>query len=98
MRVKMEQYFQDNRVVRRRLRAPGTVAPLPAATRELSVRAARRSAAATYTVTATGNRAPMAGFVYSIDQTNVARTVDLPRRLDLAGQANCWVLKRDGSC
>lgn len=101
MRNKMEQYFQDNRSW-----APpgptiqpcnaGTVAPLPAATPNFTF-ACVGLGANIYTVTATGAAgSTMVGFVYSINQANQRVTVALPAGWTL--NANCWVLKRDGSC
>ena len=94
MRVKMEQFFQDNRTYVGACVA-GTVAPLPAATANFSF-ACSNLDAATYTVTATG-QGPMAAFRYSVDQTNTHTTLGLPADWSGAG-TNCWVIKKDGSC
>lgn len=51
-----------------------------------------------YTVLATG-KATMAGFAYSIDQTNARRTVALPPGWAGASAAStCWVVRQDGAC
>ena len=93
MRVKMEQYFQDNRTYVGACVA-GTVAPLPTATAYFGYSCT--NAASTYTVTATG-ASSMAGFVYTIDQANARATTQLPTGWSGTGNA-CWVLKKDGSC
>jgi type IV pilus assembly protein PilE len=95
MRVKMEQYFQDNRVYTGACVA-GTIAPLPGDTVYFQYRCNPAPAAGTYTVVATGIGA-MAGFVYSIDETNTQRTVALPGGWVMPAN-NCWAIKKDGSC
>ena len=50
----------------------------------------------TYTITANGLAArAMNGFVYTINQTNTRATVSAWSGLS---NANCWILKKDGSC
>lgn len=96
MRVKMEQYFQDNRTYIGACVA-GTSAPLPAATANFTF-ACTLSAGPppAFTVTAQGIGS-MADFVYTVDQTNTKRTLGLPTGWNGTGNA-CWVLKKDGSC
>jgi type IV pilus assembly protein PilE len=98
MRVKMEQYFQDNRTYVGACVA-GTVATLPSGNdaRYFSY-ACSNLGAATYTVTATGvSTLSMGCFTYYIDQNNTRTTVALPS--DWSGAAStCWVLRKDGSC
>lgn len=96
MRVKMEQYFQDQRTYNG-LPAPcqaGTVAPLPVTKNFVFACPAGQLGPLTYTVTATGINS-MGGFVYTIDQGGT-KTTTVP-----AGWSNMgcgWVLKKDGSC
>lgn len=97
MRVKMEQYFLDNRTYVGAC-AAGTVAPLPSGqnARYFSYACSNLSAT-TYTVTATGQSAEqMTGFQYTIDQNNTRTTVSVPTGWTAAG--SCWTLKKDGSC
>ena len=94
MRVKMEQYFQDNRTYAGACTA-GTVAPRPANTANFTYTCPTLSATA-YTITATG-QGGLAGYAYSIDQSNVRSTV-MTAPSTWPSNATCWVLKRDGSC
>ena len=93
MRVKMEQYFQDNRTYVGAC-ATGTVAPLPADT--LSFAFTCTSAATSYVITATG-RAMMDGFGYSIKEDGTRNTTSLPGGWPGA-PATCWILSKSGSC
>ena len=94
MRVKMEQYFQDNRTYVGACTA-GTVAPRPANTANFTYTCPTLTATA-YTITATG-QGGLAGYAYSIDQSNVRSTV-MSAPSTWPSNATCWVLKRDGSC
>jgi type IV pilus assembly protein PilE len=99
-RVKMEQFFQDNRTYVGAC-AAGTVAPLPAGLKYFAITCQNLTAAG-YTVTATGNSgagvdASMAGFSYSIDQANNRITVAVPTGWSLPA-GNCWVTKKSGVC
>lgn len=99
MRIKMEQYFQDNRSYTGACSTSGsTVAPKPADTATFGFTC--NVAAATYTVTATGvTTGPMANFTYTIDESNNRRTTALPSGWTGASATSvCWVLKSDGSC
>jgi type IV pilus assembly protein PilE len=93
MRLKMEQYFQDNRTYVGAC-AAGTVAPLPATTANFSYACSGLSATA-YLVTATGVGV-MAGFTYTIDQANARATTSVPAGWVANGA--CWVTKQDGAC
>jgi len=94
MRVKMEQYFQDNRTYVGAC-ATGTVAPLPLATPNFAFTCPTLTGA-TYLVVATGVAASnMTGFEFTQDQAN--------GRTSLGGagwtsNATCWLARRDGSC
>lgn len=94
MRVKMEQFFQDNRTYVGACVA-GTVAPLPANTTQFTFSCSSLSASA-YTVSATGT-STMAGFTYTVDQSNVRNTTALPTGWT-GTNTNCWVIKKDGTC
>ena len=97
-RVKMEQFFQDNRTYVGAC-APGTVAPLPGGLKYFTV-ACGNLTQTTYTITATGGLGgdnSMAGFSYSVDQANNRITVAVPAGWDLPA-GNCWVTKKGGHC
>jgi type IV pilus assembly protein PilE len=96
MRVKMEQYFQDNRMYNGVPPAcdPTSIAPRPADTTNFTY--ACVVGANTYSITATG-QGGLAGFQYSINQDNV-RSSTMTAPSTWTGNAGCWVLKKDGSC
>ncbi len=88
-RVKMEQFFQDNRTY-----AGG---PAPAATSTFTYAAGNLSAT-TYTITATGNGRVL-GFVYTIDQNNVKSTTAAPAGWAAAAMpTSCWIARKGGIC
>jgi type IV pilus assembly protein PilE len=93
MRVRMEQYFQDNRTYVGACVA-GTVAPLPATTANFGFTCPTLTATA-YTVWATGVGS-MSGFVFTVDQANTRQTTGVPS--GWATSTTCWVSKRGGSC
>jgi type IV pilus assembly protein PilE len=99
-RVKMEQFFQDNRTYVGAC-AAGTVAPLPTGLKYFTITCTNLTAVG-YTINATGNSgagvdASMAGFSYSIDQANNRITVAVPTGWNLPA-GNCWVTKKGGTC
>jgi len=101
MRVKMEQYFQDQRNYTGGggITPPcqaGSVAPLP--TGKFFTFTCSNLAVGTYTVTATGKAGTnMNGFVYTIDQAG-NKTSTLPVSAGWSNQGCGWVLKKDGTC
>jgi type IV pilus assembly protein PilE len=52
-------------------------------------------AAMTYTLTATGTGS-MAGFIYTINQSNAKATTGVPT--GWTASTTCWVVRKDGSC
>ncbi len=94
MRVKMEQYFQDNRTYVGAC-AAGTVATLPANSAYFTFTCPTLTTT-TYGVTATG-ASNMNGFIYTLDQSNARRTTGLPSGWSGSGNT-CWVIRKDGSC
>ena len=93
MRVRMEQYFQDNRTYVGACVA-GTAAPLATATNFTF--SCSNLTTATYTITATGS-GPMAGFAYAVDQSN-ARSTTMTSPSTWSGSTSCWSIKKDGTC
>ena len=93
MRVKMEQYFQDNRKYDGAC-ATGTVATPPPG--NYFTFTCPTATGNLYTLQALGT-GPMNGFTYKLDQSNNQTTTALPA--GWSGTSNsCWVLKKDGSC
>lgn len=92
-RVKIEQYFQDNRTY--------VGGPAPTATANFTFAVTNPGlptgtpVASSYVITATGI-AGATGFVYTIDQTNTKRTTAAPT--GWGAPATCWVLKKGGAC
>jgi len=104
MRVKMEQFYQDNRTYVGACTA-GTVAPLPTTAKYFAFSCSGLTTTA-YTVTATGGIAggdqSMAGFVYTINEANAKATTITAGSSAASGgwigNAACWVTGRSGSC
>lgn len=95
MRVKLEQFFQDNRTFEGAC-AAGTVAPLPPA--DDFTYSCPVLTATTYTVQATGvATGSMTGFTYTIDQSNNKATTALPSGWGSV-PVSCWVVKKGGAC
>ena len=96
MRVKLEQFFQDNRTYSGACVA-NTVATLPAG--KYFTYACSNLTASTFTVTAPGVTAEGAGgFSYSIDQDNTKTTASVPTGWSLPSPNTCWVTKKGGGC
>ncbi len=106
-RAKMEQYFQDNRAYPT-ASPPCVVAPT-AATTGTNVQMTQlnnftlscTTTASTYTITATGNSGgPMAGFVYTVTESNVRATTisGAPAAKGWTGSTSCWVIRKGGLC
>jgi len=89
-RVKMEQFFQDNRTYDA---GGGATCPpaIPAATTNFTYACSGLTAAA-YTITATGTGG-LAAFSYTINETN-AKTSATP----WGNSGSCWVTNKGGAC
>jgi type IV pilus assembly protein PilE len=96
-RVKMEQFYQDNRTYVGACVA-GTIAATPAATQNFTY-ACNIPDAQTYTVSATG-QGSLSGFVYTIDQSNnQATTVSGgAASAGYSSSTTCWVRKKPNQC
>lgn len=92
LRVRLEQYFMDNRTYQGTGTACGTTMPTATSYFTLTCNAPTTS---TYTITATGT-GDMAGFVYTINDQNVRATTAVPS--GWTAKSNCWVLKKGGMC
>jgi len=99
-RVKMEQYFQDQRTYVGAC-AGGTVAPLPQGLKYFDITCTNLTANG-YLITAqgpcvAGRDSSMCGFTYTIDQANNRITVAVPAGWTLPA-GNCWATKKGGTC
>lgn len=86
-RIKMEQYFQDNRTYDT---GGGCPASIPAETTNFTY-ACSSLTATTYIVTATG-KGNLSAFSYTIDEDNVKSSATP------WGNGACWILKKGASC
>lgn len=100
LRVKMEQWFQDNRSY---LNGAACGVAMPGAAQGIKFFAfdCPGPTATTYTITATGI-AGLGGISYSITESNVKSTTvtggsDMANA-GYASNANCWVIRKGGSC
>lgn len=97
-RVKMEQFFQDNRTY--------VGGPCPAATANFTYACATTAAAAAvppaaatlaaYTITATGTGS-ISSFSYTINEANAKGTTSVKSGWGTAPAA-CWLMKKGGTC
>jgi type IV pilus assembly protein PilE len=97
MRVRMEQYFQDNRTYVGADTAPAPnpcTPPAGLSNRFAYACAINAGPPSTYTITATGN-ASVAGFVFTINQVN-GRTSTGPGAWGANG--TCWLVRKGGAC
>ena len=99
MRVKFEQYYQDNRGYTGSCTAPTTpattIAHRPADTQYFEFRCIPDPDANTYILVAKGV-GTMLNFSYSINQANVRQTGGTGSWGQTS--ATCWITKKDGSC
>jgi type IV pilus assembly protein PilE len=101
MRLKMEQYFQDNRTYAGAC-TNGTVAVLPTAPNFIFACPVRNLTS--YQITATGNVGSVTNFVYQMDMDNpvvgtgLVRSATFPPASGWINSPNCWAIKKDGSC
>lgn len=95
MRVRLEQYYQDNRHYGSTASACGVANPT-SANFTYSCNWGAGATNQTFTATATGS-GPMTGFTYTINQNNERRTTVVPTGWGTA-TINCWVVKKGGAC
>lgn len=89
MRVKLEQYYQDNRTYVGGCPAVGDA--------KYFIYACPTLTASTFQATATGVATQgTGGFVYTIDQSNAKTTSGVPA--GWTANAACWVTKKGGTC
>ena len=96
-RVRMEQFFQDNRTY-----PTACVSAAPTATQLLLPTNPRFNfdcptlTATTFTVRAQGSGGLTTGFTYDVDQNNLRRTSAVPA--GWTTNLTCWVTKKGGIC
>lgn len=96
-RVKLEQYYQDNRTY-----APATAGCVTDSTTSKYFDfttcngGVETRTASGYTLFAIG-KGPMAGFSYSVDQTN-AKSSTVTGVSGWSGNSTCWVTRTGGDC
>ena len=90
MRIRMEQYYQDNRTYAGN-DALLCAAPTGTDTTFFTFACSGATTATSYILSATGQN-QMDGFDYDINQANAKSSVT-PN----GGNANCWVIKRDST-
>jgi type IV pilus assembly protein PilE len=97
-RVRMEQFYQDNRRYDGAgLNGCGVAAPNSKYFTFLC--APSLAPSQTYTITATGlANEGLTNFVYTLNENNVRATTTLGTGWSGAPNAACWVRRKDGSC
>ena len=96
-RVRMEQFFVDTRSY---ANPPGSTTcgvpdPAYAAGSDAFKVSCAGASTSAFVVTATG-QGSMSGFAFSINEANVRATTAVPSGWTTS--ANCWVVRRNGSC
>ena len=91
-RVRMEQFYQDNRTYAGAGGGCGVALPT---VQNFNITC--NSGDQTYTATATGNAGRVVGLTYTIDQSNNRATTAVPTGWTGSGNA-CWVTKKSGDC
>jgi type IV pilus assembly protein PilE len=97
-RVKMEQFFQDNRTYAAACTTGGSIAATPSGRYfDYSCELPTPPTATTFTLTATGKAAEGTGdFVFTLNQANARATTGVPT--GWTANANCWVVNKAGGC
>jgi type IV pilus assembly protein PilE len=92
-RVRLEQYYQDNKTY---VNAPDCNAD-STTSQYFTFSCPGGATAVGYTLQADGVGA-MAGFSYTLDQTNAKTTAAVPSGWSLPAINNCWVTRKGGVC
>ena len=96
-RVRMEQYFMDNRTYANGGNC-GVANPTDTTDAAFTIACSGASATA-YTVKATGKSSKgMSGFEYQIDQTGAKKTNSVPGTGGWVAKSDCWVTSTGGEC
>ena len=93
LRVRMEQFYQDNRSYV----SSGTTCGVAMPTQEFFMMSCTATST-TYTLTATGKSGTdVAGFTYTLNQQNARATTAAPSGWGTTPKA-CWIGKKGGDC
>jgi type IV pilus assembly protein PilE len=98
-RVRLEQYYQDNRSYADfggTCVAGAVKVAYPPGAEHFDYSCSVAADGQTYTLFATGT-GPTAGFEFSIDQSNTRQTVAVPAGWNLPA-TNCWIQRKNGTC
>ncbi len=97
-RVKMEQFFQDNRTYAAACTTAGSIAATPTGKYFVySCELPAAPTATTYTLSATGIAAQGTGdFVFTLNQANARATTGAPT--GWATNTTCWITNKAGGC
>ena len=95
IRLKMEQYYQDNRGYTGACTGTTLVTPALVSASNFDFTCNPAPDATTFKAVATGKNS-MAGFIYTIDQANT-KTSTITGAWTQSSLV-CWVLRKDGSC
>ncbi len=97
-RVRLEQFYQDNRSYESTT-TPGDCGITLGATKHFTYACALGASNQEYTITASGvASAGTGGFGFTIDQSNNMTTAAVPANWKLPSPNNCWVQKKTGIC
>ena len=98
MRVRLEQFYQDNRTYEDACEEETGIVPPDDDFTYSCLEVEEDLADTTFTAQASGvENGLMDGFTYTIDQSNARRTTALPDGWGSVPQ-NCWVIKKGGIC
>jgi type IV pilus assembly protein PilE len=86
-RIKLEQFFQDNRTYV----GADTIPPCPGSTKYFTI-ACQNLTDSTYTITAQG-KDQLTGFNYAIDQADVKQS-----STPWGNGSSCWIMKKGDTC
>ena len=95
MRIRMEQWYQDNRTYVGANTDATYPCTNPTATAHFTYACSPAPSASAYTLTATGT-GNVTGFVFTIKESNARATTSVPT--GWTANANCWVRAKGGIC
>jgi type IV pilus assembly protein PilE len=102
MQTQLEAWFQDNRSYANAPICPSSSPPASITQlmqgSKVVFTLSATCAAATYTLTATGDATLVGGITYTLSNTGVQATTAVPSDWTLPSPSTCWVMRKDGSC